>query len=106
MLRLIEQLGTIADRPEDSPEERTRKRILIYAGLLMSGGGVLWGSITAGFGLYKEALVPFGYVAITGVNYLALERTRRFAPARAVQISISLLLPLGPRLLLQEQHRV
>jgi len=93
--RLIRQLGAIADRPGDDAEELLRHRIVIFAGLGMSGGGLLWGSLAASFGLRLESLVPFSYVVITALNLLVLAQTKRFPLARFVQLSASLLLPFA-----------
>lgn len=90
---LIDWIGAIGDRPEDPPEERLKHQFLIYMGVLMSGGGVLWGSIAAGFGLYFQATVPYGYVVVTAVNLGVLYVTKNFPLARNVQVMISLLLP-------------
>ena len=88
-------VGGIADRPGDDAEALLRHRLLIYAGILMSGGGLLWGTIALLYGLPWQSLVPFGYIAITAVNLGLLALTRRFPVASAVQIAASLLLPFG-----------
>lgn len=92
---VIESLGAIADRAGDSDERRLRYRILIYAGSLMSIGGVLWGGIAFANGLFYESFVPFGYTLLTIANFSILYFTRNFAVARTFQILISLLLPFG-----------
>ncbi|MEZ4391581.1 MAG: histidine kinase dimerization/phospho-acceptor domain-containing protein [Polyangiales bacterium] len=92
---LLDRIAGIADRPEDDEEELLRHRVLIMGGLLMSGGGLLWGALSVMFGLAVESLVPFGYVVITAINFLILSRTRAFPAARSVQITASLLLPFG-----------
>jgi signal transduction histidine kinase len=91
----LARLGSIADRPGDDAETLLRHRILIYAGLLMSGGGLLWGSISFAFGLFYESSVPLSYAVLTAANYLVLWRTRAFAFSRTFQIAISLLLPFA-----------
>ncbi len=85
--------GAIADRPDSSREERLQHRFLIATGLVMSGGGLLWGTVASGMGLYLQSLVPFGYVVLTAINFGALWRTKNFKLARAFQIFISILLP-------------
>ena len=92
---LLESIGGIADRPSDDQETRLRHRLLIMGGLLMSGGGLLWGTLSVVFGLPFEGAVPYGYVVITGLNYLVLSRTKNFPVARSVQITASLLLPFA-----------
>lgn len=95
MKTIVQAIGAIADRPQDNEESRLQHRILIYAGILMSGGGLLWGSISFAFGLYWQSIVPFSYVVITLLNFVILSRTGNFAFTRSVQITISLLLPFG-----------
>lgn len=92
---LVLRLGALGDVPSDDDEARLRKRILIFAGIGMSGGGLLWGSLSVMFGLLPQSSVPFGYIVITAVNLLLLSRTRNFGVARMVQLSASLLLPFA-----------
>ena len=89
------RLGAIADKPGDDDEQRLRHRLLIFGGLAMSGGGLLWGTLSVVFGLVLEAIVPYAYVVLTAVNLLVLKTTKRFGPARIVQIGASLLLPFA-----------
>ncbi len=95
MNALLQRLGAIADQPGDDDETQLRHRILVFAGLLMSGGGLLWGSISFGFGLYTESLVPFSYVLLTAINFVVLSRSKNFQIARFVQVTISLMLPFA-----------
>lgn len=92
---LLRRIGAIADRPGDPSEELLRHRILIYAGMGMSGGGLLWGTLSAIFGLFRQSLVPYGYVVITALNLTVLAKSKNFPLARAVQLLISLLLPFA-----------
>ena len=90
---MISSILSIGDRPGDTPQERQHHRFLISAGLVMSGGGLLWGSLSAAYGLLLESVVPFGYMALTAINFVILWRLRRFGPARFFQVLISLVLP-------------
>jgi signal transduction histidine kinase len=92
---LLERIGAIADEPGHTDEQRLRRRLLIFGGLLMSGGGLLWGTLSAVLGLVAESVVPYGYVVITALNLSILARTKRFPVARSVQITASLLLPFA-----------
>lgn len=87
------RLGAIGDRPEDDEETRLQHRFLVWMGACMSAGGLVWGGIAilAGHGL--TACVPFGYTALTVANFGMFASTKRFAPARQFQVTISLLLP-------------
>jgi signal transduction histidine kinase/CheY-like chemotaxis protein len=93
MIEILQRLGSIGDRPDDSDEERLKHRFLIYMGAAMSVGGIVWGSLAATFGLFLPAVIPYGYVVLTVVNLGILSFTRDFGRARLVQVFISLLLP-------------
>lgn len=93
MNSVIGRLSAIADRPENTDEERLQHRFLISTGMIMSAGGVLWGVVAAGMGLLQQSSIPFGYVIITGINLFVLARTKKFARARTIQVFISILLP-------------
>ncbi|PSL20521.1 sensor histidine kinase [Shimia abyssi] len=90
---LIDRIGSIADRPNSTDEDRLQHRFLIATGIVMSGGGILWGSVATFLGLHLQSSVPFAYVLITAVNLLVLQRSKNFSLARNVQILISILLP-------------
>jgi len=93
MKKRLEFLSTIADTPENTKEEKRQHAFLIYIGILMSFGGLLWGSIVMMSGLFYQSLIPFAYVAITFFNYILMYYTKDFQKGQAVQLSISLLLP-------------
>ena len=93
MWTTLERLATIADRPDSTKEDMLRHRIVIFAGLFMSIGGLSWGAICLLFGMYLESAVPFGYILITVINLVVLARSGSFAVARTIQITVSLLLP-------------
>lgn len=86
-------LARVGESPDESSNDRLGRQILVYGGVLMSGGGVLWGALSLGFGLPRPAVVPLGYVVLTALNLWLLARTRNFPRARVVQVLLSLLLP-------------
>jgi len=90
---LLHRLGAIGHLPEDSDNEKLRKRFLVYMGTFMAGGGLLWGSLAAAYQLRLAAMVPFGYVGLTIVNLALFRITKSFARVRFFQLLISLLLP-------------
>ena len=97
---MIEQLSTrfdafasFADQPGDSAEEILKHRFLVLAGTVMSGGGLLWGTLAAASGLWMQSTIPYGYTALTAVNFSILAATRNFPLARLFQQTLSLLLP-------------
>jgi len=90
------RLGWFADlgeSPGESSNDRLGRQILVLGGVLMSGGGVLWGALALGFGLLRPSVVPLGYVVMTALNLWLLSRTRNFPRARVAQVLLSLLLP-------------
>lgn len=89
----LEFISSIADTPSNTPEEKRQHRFLIYMGLLMSLGGLCWGSISLFAGLLFQALVPFSYVVLTFINLTYLYFSKNFHISQAIQVFISLLLP-------------
>lgn len=89
----LERMGALADRPDDSDEERQRHRFMLLTGASMSFGGLVWGTMCFVTGLYGPGLIPYGYTLVTAINFLLLWRTKHFGRARVVQVLISLLLP-------------
>lgn len=84
---------SMADTPLNTAEEKRHHRFLIYLGLLMSLGGILWGSISFYSGLMFQSTIPFSYTIITIFNFTYLYLSKNFKVARFIQILISLLLP-------------
>ncbi len=87
------RVAAIGDRPGDDREERTKHRLMLFAGTLMSGGGLLWGSISVYGGLWEQSLVPYGYVVVTALNFATFALWKNFRFARLVQVGASILLP-------------
>ena len=90
---LLSRYGALADKPGDGDEERLKHRFLVFVGSVMSGGGVLWGTLCLANGIVWQAFIPLGYTAVTTVNFTALWRWKNFGVARTIQTVISLLLP-------------
>jgi signal transduction histidine kinase len=62
-------------------------------GVLMSFGGLFWGTLALVLGLWLESLIPFGYAIVTTLNFALFHRTLAFERARLLQVFISMLLP-------------
>lgn len=90
---LIEALASIGARESDTDREALHKRFLVYVAVLMSCGGLVWGSICVYLGLFITAAIPFGYVVLSAVNLTYFSATAQFRVARFFQLLISLLLP-------------
>jgi len=93
LLKYFNPILTIADMDTDTEEVKRQHGFLIYMGLLMSFGGLLWGIICIINGLYIPMIVPFTYVGITTLNFFYLYNTKNFIVSQNIQILISLLLP-------------
>lgn len=91
--RIINRIATIGAKPGSSAEDLFKLRFLIFMGTVMSGGGLLWGSICLYYNLWLPAAIPYGYTVVTIINYTILRFTKNFQFSRAVQVAISLLLP-------------
>ena len=89
----LKGLSEIGDLPEQSEEVRAEHNYLVYVGLLMSVGGIVWGSICFDHGLYVPAIIPYGYTLLTGVNFVFLYYSKNFRASRFIQVFLSLLLP-------------
>jgi signal transduction histidine kinase/DNA-binding response OmpR family regulator len=93
VLRSILAVGAIGDRDEDSESDRLKHRFLVYMGVLMSCGGLMWGTLAASLGLFLPAVIPYGYVVCTAINLAYFRATKDFERVRGFQVLISLLLP-------------
>lgn len=91
--KYLKKILSIADTKVNSEEEKRQHGFLIYMGLLMSLGGVMWGMLCLSYDLYLPAAVPFTYVMITILNFIYLYTTKNFIVAQNIQIITSLLLP-------------
>ena len=78
MTTLIHKLMSLGDKPSDSDEERQRHHYLIAMALLMSCGGIVWGSMSLSFNLTTQATIPLGYTCITCINMLWFMRDAVF----------------------------
>ena len=92
-LQAIHALTSFGDRPNDSANEKLNHSLLIYLGLAMSIGGIIWGGICLSYGLNLQASIPLGYAAITMANFIVFGVSKSFSVVRFIQIFISVLLP-------------
>lgn len=82
-------------RSDDTGTVKNAKKLLVILALLMSLGGILWGTILAIFGIYIAMLIPYGYVILSFGNILFFHYSYNFKVARVFQLAISMLLPFG-----------
>jgi signal transduction histidine kinase len=93
LLIYLQFLLSIGDKKSDTEEEKRQHGFLIYMGLLMSFGGVLWSTLCIANGLYLPAFVPITYIYITILNFTYLYYSKNFLVVQNIQILMSLLLP-------------
>jgi len=86
-------LASIADKEGDTSQQKMEHQLLVYMGLLMGCGGLLWGTICFIYGLYIPATIPYGYTLLTALNFIILYYSKNFRAARFFQVLMSLLLP-------------
>ncbi len=91
--QLLERIGSIGHLPEHDAGERLRRRLLVYMGVLMSMGGLLWGAIAWLNDLRAAAAIPWGYGLLTALNLRYFHAKANFDRVRFVQVLMSLLLP-------------
>jgi len=92
-INYIVPLLSIADTPSNTETEKRQHSFLIYMGLLMCTGGILWGTLCLYHDIYIAAIVPYTYILITILNFTYLYFTKNFQTSQNIQIIISLLLP-------------
>lgn len=90
---LLDRIVALGDSPQDSEEQTSAQHFLVYMGLLMSCGGLIWGFISLAYDLYAPAIIPLGYVVLTSINFSYFRFTKNFEVSRFVQVLLSMLLP-------------
>ena len=90
---MIKSIATIGNKETDTDLEKIQHSFLVYMGLLMSGGGLLWGTICVYYSLLLPSLIPYGYTALTAVNLTYFYFSKNFKLVRFIQVLMSLLLP-------------
>ncbi len=91
--RMIISIAAIGNKETDTEKEKLQHGFLVYMGLLMSGGGLLWGTISVYYGLFLPSVIPYGYTILTAVNFTYFYFSKNFRLVRFFQVLISLLLP-------------
>lgn len=83
----------IADTSTSTDDEKITHRFLIYLGVFMALGGIVWGTISLISGLIYQALIPFGYTLVTALNFTYLYYSKNFKVSQNLQVFISLITP-------------
>jgi signal transduction histidine kinase/CheY-like chemotaxis protein/PAS domain-containing protein len=83
----------IGAAPDDSEETRLRKRLLVASVFLVLPAGLIWGLVYLLFGETMAGFLPLLYAALSLLNLLVFNRTRRYATFRFIQLLLVLLIP-------------
>lgn len=90
---IIDIISSLADKPDSSQQQKQAFRFLIFTGIAMSFGGLIWGSILIFDNLTYQAMIPYSYTMITFINFIYLKYSKNFQIAQTIQGIISLFLP-------------
>lgn len=90
---LLKKLTSIGVDDFDEEIIVHQKQFVVYEALLMSCGGILWGSIALAIDRPMQSFIPFGYVVLSFLNILFFAQTKKFNIVRDFQTAISLILP-------------
>ena len=88
-------IAAMGDRSQDSEEQKLEHHFLIYMGLMMGFGGMIWGSISSYYGLFIPSIIPFSYTTLTIFNFIYFYFSKNFRLVRFFQVLISLVLPFA-----------
>ena len=86
----VERIGVASDATE---ELRLQQTLAVAAGVMMSGGGVVWGIFLLVLDETLPSLIPFGYGVATVLNVALFRVTHRYRLFRFNLLALSLLLP-------------
>jgi signal transduction histidine kinase len=92
--KILHKISQIGLETSDDGLMINRKRFVIYEAILMSFGGILWGTICLVIGKMEQSITPFGYVVLSALNIYAFSRFKNFSFTQGFQTGISLLLPI------------
>ena len=97
---LRERALSIGADPDDSADERFRKRLLVGVAVLILPIAILWGGLYWAFGEEPVALTPWGYAAGSALSLAVFARTRKFATLRTSQLVLILVAPAAGTVML------
>lgn len=90
---LINRINTIGILPGDEGILANQKRFVVYEAILMSFGGILWGTIALYLNRNFQSIFPFSYVMLSAANIIYFNISKDFRFVQTFQTAISLLLP-------------
>ena len=93
MDKFLAFISSIGISQQDKEDTVLQKRFLVYQALLMSMGGIIWGTLALVFDRAWQSSVPFGYAFLTALNLIFFHVSGNFKVVKTIQTAISLLLP-------------
>ena len=88
-----DRLLNIGAKPDDPPELRRRKRLMVAFSMAVMPTGFVWGAIYYVLGETTAAAVPIAYMPFAAANLAAFARTRDLDQVRRGQCLLILSLP-------------
>ncbi len=90
---LIDRVGDSVALETDNEDERLRKAVMTFSVYLICFGGLFWAVTYGALGLWRSAVVPFAYTALSLLNIALLYRTKRDRFFLLSQLVLILMLP-------------
>src|ERR687895_30259 len=97
---LRERALSIGADPQDTADERFRKRLLVGVAVVILPFGFLWGCLYWAVGERGVALTPWAYVAGSAISLVVFARTRNLAFLRTAQQLLILVAPAAGTVML------
>jgi adenylate cyclase len=90
---LLERTLSIGADPDDTADERFRRRLLVGVALIILPVAVVWGCLYWAIGERAVALTPWAYATGSAISLAVFARTRSFAFLRTAQQLLILVAP-------------
>ena len=94
-MAILNKILKIGFLPDDDEDIIKQKQFLVAEGLLMSLGGLMWGTIVVLIDRVPQSAIPYGYFVLTCFNLWYFYKSKNFKFVRDFQTTISLLLPFA-----------
>jgi guanylate cyclase len=90
---LHERILSIGADPDDTADQRFRRRLLVGVALVILPIALIWGFLYWLIGEHAVALTPWGYATGSAISLVVFARTRNFAFLRTAQQALILVAP-------------
>lgn len=91
--KTLSYIAQIGIHPDDAPEIRLQKILLVVIALMVIPAAILWGIIYWLFGETLAAFIPLSYALISSLSIAVFSRTKRYQLYRFSQLLLIVLLP-------------